>query len=149
MHPFSTPTRLPRWTPAPAALLLAQIFPIIPDILGRRALPAGRLARLGATRDFHHGLPGERIIRYARMAGKTQTPTLMVAGQHDKQVSPDRVRELYADLAAPQKLFVDLACSSHNAMWEKNRLLLFRASLEWLTRGSVNGTKDGTVRLGY
>ena len=85
----------------------------------------------------------------AAMAGKTQTPTLMVAGQHDKQVSPDRVRELYADLAAPQKLFVDLACSSHNAMWEKNRLLLFRASLEWLTRGSVNGTKDGTVRLGY
>jgi hypothetical protein len=35
----------------PAALLLAQI-----RILGRRALPAGRLARLGATPDFHHGL---------------------------------------------------------------------------------------------
>src|SRR5438093_11361624 len=28
----------------------------IPDILGRRALPAGRLACLGATLDFHHGL---------------------------------------------------------------------------------------------
>src|SRR4026209_426188 len=28
----------------------------IPDILRRRALPAGRLARLGATRDFRHGL---------------------------------------------------------------------------------------------
>src|SRR6476646_8096832 len=27
-----------------------------PGILGRRALPAGRLARLGATSDFHHGL---------------------------------------------------------------------------------------------
>src|SRR6266705_4010872 len=26
-------------------------------ILSRRALPAGRLARLGATPDFHHGLP--------------------------------------------------------------------------------------------
>jgi pimeloyl-ACP methyl ester carboxylesterase len=85
----------------------------------------------------------------ATMAGKVQAPTLMVVGQHDKQVSPDRVRELYADLAAPQKLFVDLACSSHNAMWETNRLLLFRASLEWLTRGSVDGTKDGTLRLGY
>ena len=60
------------------------------------------------------------------MVGKTQTPTLMVAGQHDKQVAPDRVRELYADLAAPQKLLVDLACSSHNAMWEKNRLLMFQ-----------------------
>ena len=29
-----------------------------PGILGRRALPAGRLARLGATPDFHHGLLG-------------------------------------------------------------------------------------------
>src|SRR5436189_3586547 len=27
-------------------------------VLGRRALPAGRLARLGATPDFHHGLLG-------------------------------------------------------------------------------------------
>ena len=27
-----------------------------PGILGRRALLAGRLARLGATPDFHHGL---------------------------------------------------------------------------------------------
>jgi pimeloyl-ACP methyl ester carboxylesterase len=83
------------------------------------------------------------------MVGKMQVPTLMVAGQHDKQVAPDRVRELFADLAAPQKVFADLACSSHNAMWEKNRLLLFRASLEWLTAGTVNGAKDGTVRLGY
>jgi hypothetical protein len=30
----------------------------IPDILGRRALPSGRLTRLGATPDFHHGLLG-------------------------------------------------------------------------------------------
>src|SRR5580704_19520941 len=28
----------------------------IPDILGRHALPAGRIAGLGATPDFHHGL---------------------------------------------------------------------------------------------
>src|SRR6266581_988691 len=30
-------------------------------ILSRRALPAGRLARLGATPDFHHGLPGSSL----------------------------------------------------------------------------------------
>src|SRR5712692_5207489 len=28
----------------------------IPDILGRRALPAGRVAALGATMELHHGL---------------------------------------------------------------------------------------------
>jgi pimeloyl-ACP methyl ester carboxylesterase len=85
---------------------------------------------------------------YSWMVGKMQTPTLMIAAQHDKQVTPERVRELYTDLGAP-KLLVDLGCTSHNAMWEKNRLLLFRASLEWLTAGTVNGAKDGTVRLGY
>jgi pimeloyl-ACP methyl ester carboxylesterase len=82
-------------------------------------------------------------------AAALQTPTLMVAGQHDKQVSPDRVRDLFTDLAAPQKMFVELACSSHNAMWERNRLLLFKASLDWLTAGTVAGAKEGTVRLGY
>jgi pimeloyl-ACP methyl ester carboxylesterase len=83
------------------------------------------------------------------MVSKVQAPTLMVVGQYDKQVQPDRVRELFTDIGTPQKMFVDLACSSHNAMWEKNRLLLFRASLEWLTQGTVNGTKEGTLRLGY
>jgi pimeloyl-ACP methyl ester carboxylesterase len=80
---------------------------------------------------------------------KTQTPTLMVTGVHDKQVPPDRVRELYEDLGATHKVFVDLACSSHNAMWEKNHLLLFKASAEWLTKGSVNGMQEGMLKLGY
>jgi pimeloyl-ACP methyl ester carboxylesterase len=83
------------------------------------------------------------------LVGKTEIPTLLVAGAHDKQVSPDRVRELYADLGAKEKVFVDLACSSHNAMWERNHQLLFRASLEWLTQGSVNGSKTGMLKIGY
>ena len=82
-------------------------------------------------------------------AAKVQMPTLMVSGVHDKQVAPDRVRELYGDLGSRQKVFVDLACSSHNAMWEKNHTLLFRASVEWLAKGSVNGAQEGMLRLGY
>ena len=82
-------------------------------------------------------------------AAKMMMPVLMVSGAHDKQVAPDRVRDLYADLGSPKKLFVDLACSSHNAMWEKNHLLLFSASLEWLRRGTVNGVKEGALKLGY
>src|SRR5437660_5293672 len=35
----------------------------IPDILGRRALSAGRLAALGATPDFHHGLLGGALSK--------------------------------------------------------------------------------------
>ena len=85
----------------------------------------------------------------AATVAQTQIPTLMITGVHDKQVAPERVRELYMDLGSRQKVLIDLACSSHNAMWEKNHTLLFRASLEWLTQGSINGAKDGTVRLGY
>ena len=83
------------------------------------------------------------------VVSKSQTPTLMVTGQYDKQVPPERVRDLYADLGAGRKVFIDLACSSHNAMWEKNHRLLFQASLEWLTRGTVNGLQQGTLKLGY
>jgi pimeloyl-ACP methyl ester carboxylesterase len=78
-----------------------------------------------------------------------QTPYLMVSGAHDKQVAPERVRELYADLGSKQKVFIDLACSSHNAMWEKNHLLLFKASLEWLRDGKVNGVTEGMLKMGY
>jgi len=52
-------------------------------------------------------------------------------------------------LGTPEKVFIGLACSSHNAMWERNHVLLFRASLERLTRGTVNGTKTGMLKLGY
>lgn len=85
----------------------------------------------------------------AQVVAATHIPTMMVTGEHDKQVLSPRVHDLCADIGSNQKVLIDLACSSHNAMWEKNHLLLFQASLEWLTNGTVNGTKQGTVRLGY
>ena len=85
----------------------------------------------------------------AAAVAKTQTPTLMVSGEHDKQVPQQRVRDLYADLGSHQKVFIDLACSSHNAIWERNHALLFRASLEWLTKGTVDGKQEGVLRLGF
>ena len=83
------------------------------------------------------------------VVAKMQTPTLMVAAIHDGQVSPARVNDLYADLGSPQKVLVDLGCSSHNAMWERNHTLLFRASREWLEKGTVNGMQQGVVKMGY
>jgi hypothetical protein len=47
----------PLHSPGDASRLTALLLPqILPYILGRRALSSGRLARLGATRRFHHGL---------------------------------------------------------------------------------------------
>jgi pimeloyl-ACP methyl ester carboxylesterase len=83
------------------------------------------------------------------VVARMQTPFLMIAGAHDKQVPPERVRDLYADLGSKQKVFIDLACSSHNAMWEQNHLLLFQASAEWLKDGKVNGSSQGLLKLGY
>lgn len=77
-----------------------------------------------------------------------QMPVLMVSGVNDKQVDPQRVRDLYEDLGSQQKVFVSLACSSHNAMWEKNHLRLFQASLEWLQKGTVDGQRSGMLALG-
>jgi pimeloyl-ACP methyl ester carboxylesterase len=85
----------------------------------------------------------------AATIGSTRAPTMIIAGIHDKQVPPDRVRAAYDDLGAADKVLVDLGCSSHNAMWEKNHLLMFGASLEWLSKGSVADQKTGIVRLGY
>jgi pimeloyl-ACP methyl ester carboxylesterase len=83
------------------------------------------------------------------VVGKMQVPTLLIAGIHDRQIVPERVRELYADLGSKEKVFIDLGCSSHNAMWERNHQLLFKASLEWLALGTVNGMKQGELKLGY
>jgi pimeloyl-ACP methyl ester carboxylesterase len=85
----------------------------------------------------------------AKAVAATHVPTMMVTGEHDKQVLSPRVRDLYADIGASQKTLIELACSSHNAMWEKNHLLLFQASLEWLTKSTVNGLQQGTIRMGF
>lgn len=78
-----------------------------------------------------------------------KVPTLLVSGVHDKTVDPENVRQLHAAIGATDKVFVDLGCSSHAAMWEKNHLVLFEASRQWLTAASVNGAKTGTLRLGH
>ena len=83
------------------------------------------------------------------VVSRNQTPTLMVTGVHDKQVPSATVRQYYEDLGASDKVLIDLACSSHNAMWEKNHLLLFQASLEWFQQGTVNGAKTGMLKMGY
>lgn len=80
--------------------------------------------------------------------GASKTPTLLFAGEHDKQVDPVRVRDLYADLGSERKVLVELGCASHNAMWEKNHRVLFEASLEWLQKGTVHGMSSGMLRLG-
>lgn len=73
---------------------------------------------------------------------------LPIAGTFGKQVPPSAVNELHEDVAGPS-VFVDLACSGHQAMWEMNRNLLFTASVDWLLKGEVAGVSRGELKLGY
>ena len=125
-----------------------QVEPAVADSVWRAMLDSDPV---GATWG-----PGVRRAPFTTSFGwtqaavmKTQTPMLIVTGPHDKQVPAERGRELYEDLGAKQKVLVDVACTSHNAMWETNRLLLFGASREWLDSGTVNGQSAGAIRLGY
>ena len=125
-----------------------QVDPAVPDVVWREMMlsdPVGATWGPGVRRAPQTTTWGWNQA----VVAKTQTPTLMVAAIHDGQVAPARVSELYADLASTQKVMIDLGCSSHNAMWERNHTLLFRASLEWLDKGTVNGMQQGVVKMGY
>ena len=90
-------------------------------------------------------------LRHAAVE-KMQTPMLMVTGIHDKQVAPERVHELYEDLGARRKVLVDLGCSSHNAMWERNHLLpvprVARVAHGWHGRRHEAGRRAARLLIG-
>ncbi len=60
---------------------------------------------------------------------------------------PAVVQAAYADLGTPHKVFLSMPCTSHFALWETRHLTLFRASQEWLRDGTVNGRREGELRL--
>jgi len=123
--------------PAAAASVWSEMLKS--DPVGAARTPAVRRASISST---GWGWTQEKVKAMT-------TPTLMVSGINDKQVLPERVGDFYADIGSPQKVFIDLGCSSHNAMWEKNHLILFKASLEWLDKGTVNGATNTMLKLGY
>ena len=80
----------------------------------------------------------------ATAAARIQVPTLMMAGEEDALL-PSNL-ELFDDIGAARKVFVRIACGSHFINWERQREVLHRASLEWLTKGRVAGVDRGRLR---
>src|SRR5258706_122683 len=122
-----------QYEPAASAAVWADM--LVSDPVGAAWGTGVRRAPQGPTWGFNQAV-------VARM----QTPFLLETGAHDKQVAPERVRDLYADLGSKQKVIIDLACSSHNAMWERNRLLLFKDSLEGLQDGKASDVTPEALR---
>ena len=58
------------------------------------------------------------------------------------------VSDLHADIGRKQKVLINLSCASHAAMSERGHRILFKASLEWLSKGTVNGKQDGVFQMG-
>ena len=54
--------------------------------------------------------------------------------------------QLFEDHGAEKKTFLRIACATHFMNWERQRKVLHRASLEWLTKGGLGGMDRGKFR---
>jgi pimeloyl-ACP methyl ester carboxylesterase len=94
-----------------------------------------------APRAANYGWTPERVAA-------TKIPVLAVTGLQDKQVSPDRVREYFATVGASNKVLVEMACGSHNVMWERNvATTLFDMTAQWLSGARVEGMNSGRITV--
>jgi pimeloyl-ACP methyl ester carboxylesterase len=89
----------------------------------------------------------------AALAAKVQAPTLLIYGEFDRggsgiAVTGDNTRNLFSDLGTTNKVFLEMACTSHYAIWETRSPILHQASLDWLLHGSIGGMQRGSLRLG-
>jgi pimeloyl-ACP methyl ester carboxylesterase len=84
----------------------------------------------------------------AQLAARVTAPALLMSGEFDTRVLPQNVRDLFADIGSSQKLFLELACTSHRAQHQTQYAIVQQASLSWLVKGSVEGKRDGVLRLG-
>ncbi|MBS1856559.1 MAG: alpha/beta hydrolase [Acidobacteria bacterium] len=82
------------------------------------------------------------------LAAKITAPTLIIRGDLDKTVLLPGIQALFGDLvAAPQKVFVHVACASHYLVWEKQHEILLSASEEWLQKGTFTGQQSGSFAV--
>ena len=81
----------------------------------------------------------------AKLAAKIQAPLLLLSGEFDLEVLPQRVRELFADAGSASKVFINIECASHYVPYETQHTVLLRSAKEWLLHGTVIGVSSGTL----
>jgi pimeloyl-ACP methyl ester carboxylesterase len=77
----------------------------------------------------------------ANSAKKIAVPTLIMVGEEDDLIASNR--ELHEDLGSQSKVLLAVSCATHFVVWEKQRRVLYRASLEWLQNAQLNGSSVG------
>ena len=58
-------------------------------------------------------------------------------------------RSVYEQISSQSKVFLAVACSSHFMLWEKQHRVLHEASLEWLSKGTLQGVQRGEFAVDY
>jgi pimeloyl-ACP methyl ester carboxylesterase len=80
------------------------------------------------------------------LANQITAPTMIIRGEFDTSTPVETAPALYDDLvAAPQRMFVHIACTSHYLLWENQHEVLLRASAEWLQQGTFMGQTNGVL----
>jgi pimeloyl-ACP methyl ester carboxylesterase len=77
----------------------------------------------------------------ANAAKKIAVPTLIMVGEEDDLLASNR--ELHEDLGSPNKVLLAVSCATHFVVWEKQRRVLYRASLDWLRTSQLDGASSG------
>jgi pimeloyl-ACP methyl ester carboxylesterase len=91
---------------------------------------------------------------YSMLATRVQAPTLVIWGEFDAsgdgltKGTVDQLRAIFDAISAPQKVAVEIAGTSHYALWETRHMQHFQSSLDWLTEGAIKGIRQGSLRLG-
>lgn len=94
------------------------------------------------------GPDGEGIIRAPNRMNfgwrgnleRIKAPTLVMLGEYDNY---SQRLQAWKGLSVEHRLFIKIACASHFVAFERGRHLLFRATKEWLDRGTVDGQASG------
>ncbi len=120
-----------------------QVEPGMPDMI---AALNGLADPLGAT--WGPGVLRAPSRTYwgwnAKSAAKLKAPTLIMVGEEDDLLASNV--QLFEDHGAEKKLYVQIACATHYMNWERQRKVLHRASLEWLTKGTLDGVDRGRLK---
>ncbi len=81
-------------------------------------------------------------------AAQLKAPTLVIRGDFDTQVPLANIQAFNRDMTGVrQKVYVNVACASHYLHWENQHLILFRASVEWLQKGTFAGESNGSFAV--
>jgi pimeloyl-ACP methyl ester carboxylesterase len=121
-----------------------QFTPAIRDTLRATILEFDPVGRTWGTQAlFRIPVQNRRWGWNSTFARQIEAPTLIIRGDLDTIVPEVQPRNLLEDLQS-QKVFVHVACASHQLTWENQHTILLHASAEWLRHGTFAGQRTGS-----